>query len=130
MPCGIQETTGCVNVLATRCANSCSDAVSVEIVAEVLHCLLVATLKVNVRNLVIADEVDAAVKSAQQLQYLFGVSDGVVDTAEHGVLECEAALAGSFLFARSGRFGNGGCLAHVRHGGFVYVGNGGCLVGL
>lgn len=65
MLCSIQKTASCVDILTARCADGCRYAVSVEIVAEVLHCLLVATLKVNVRNLVIADEVDAAVKPAQ-----------------------------------------------------------------
>ena len=64
----------------------------VEIVAESLHLLLVATFEVNVRNLVEAYEIDAAEESLGQLHNLAGVSHRVVNATEHDIFERETAL--------------------------------------
>lgn len=64
--CGVEETAGSVDVFATRGADGGCYAMGVEIVAEVFHRFHVAALKFNVWNLVVADEVYAAVKSSEQ----------------------------------------------------------------
>ena len=58
---GSRQQSACSkDVLSTTCTYRCDDAMVVEIVAESLHLLLVATLEVYVRNLVEAYEVDTA----------------------------------------------------------------------
>ena len=64
----------------------------VEIIAESLHFLLVASLKIYIRNFVETYEVDTTEQTLCQFYYLAGMSHRVVYTAEHNVLERQATL--------------------------------------
>ena len=63
--CSVEKAACSIDVFASGSADGGCYAVGIEIVAEVLHRFHFATLKVDVRNLVVANEVYAAVKSSE-----------------------------------------------------------------
>ena len=87
-------------VLAARGAYGGGDSFGVEGVAEALHLFGGGGEQVGAGDRVEADEVHAAVEAVEASGKLVAVARGVVDAAEHDILEREAPLVGEIVAAQ------------------------------
>ena len=71
-----------------------------EIVAEILHLLLVGAVQRHIWNLVESDEVYAAVEALEQMHKFLGVCRGVVESVEDDVLERQPSLVREVVVAQ------------------------------
>lgn len=61
-----QHSAGCIDILTTRCAYGCGDTFGIEGVAETLHLLKAAGLKVAIGNGMKTYQINTAIEVAQQ----------------------------------------------------------------